>query len=137
VADLGAIVALAVRAENDADQLLQERARLGSSAGQMRWKSTAAASFNSRAQDGADMLARDAQRLDDVAAALRRHVRQVEEHLQMLADLARTAEHLAATALDAVNDAGASAVKVVAAGATTTVHAAEAAEGWVGDHVPW
>jgi hypothetical protein len=137
VADLGAIVALAVRAEHDADELLRERARLGSGGGEMRWKSSAAASFTARAQDGADMLARDAQRLDDLAAALRRHARHVQEHLQLLADLARKAEELAASGIDAVNDAGGAAVNAVAGAATTTVHAAEAAGSWVEDHVPW
>jgi len=123
-------VALAERAESDADELLRERTRLGLSAGAMQWKSTAAASFTTRAQDGADMLARDAQRLTDLAAALRRHARHVQEHLQLLADLAGKAEQLAAAGITAVSDAGGSAVHAVAG-------AADTAENWVEDHVPW
>jgi hypothetical protein len=110
VAEPGAIVRLAVRAENAADELHRERARLGSEAGRLPWRSTAASSFAARARGGADMLQRDAHRLEELAVELRRHASHVEARLQVLADL------------------------------KSTVHAAkqaERAERWTESHAPW
>jgi hypothetical protein len=89
-------VGLAARVDNAADVVVRERARLESAAAGMQWRSTAAASFARRAEDGSDLLRRDVDRLEELAAALRSHARHVEEHLALLADLEHRAEQLAA-----------------------------------------
>lgn len=103
----------------------------------MQWKSTAASSFARRAEDGSDLLRRDVDRLEELAAALRAHARHVEDHLQMLADLERRAEQLAAQGIDAVTGAAGAATDAAAAAAGDAVEVAEKAGHWIGDHTPW
>jgi len=128
---------LAVRAERAADELLGERSRLGSAAGGMRWKSTAASSFAHRAQAGQDTLRADAETLTELAALLRRHARQVEEHLEVLAEVARRAELLAEQGAEAVADAAAATAEVVSDGVSATLRPVEAAGRWLGERAPW
>lgn len=153
---------LAARAERAADEVLGERSRLGSAAGEMRWKSTAASSFEHRAQAGQDTLRAEAETLKELAALLRRHALQVEEHLQVLADVARRAEQLAeqgvhavgdaaaATAdvarraeqlaeqgVDAVGDAAVAAAGVVSDGVSASLAPVESAGRWLGERVRW
>jgi len=128
---------LAVRAEQAADEILRERSRLGSAAGGMRWKSTAASSFEHRAQAGQDTLRAEAETLTELAALLRRHALQVEEHLQVLADVARRAELLAEQGVDAVGDAAVIAAGVVSDGLSATLAPVESAGRWLGDRAPW
>jgi hypothetical protein len=137
LADPGGIVGLAVRVERAADVIVRERARLESAAVGMAWKSTAASSFARRAQDGSGLLRRDVDRLEELAAALRAHARHVEEHLQMLADLERRAEQLAAAGVKAASDVVGSVADAGEAAAGGAVHVAEAAGDWVSSHVPW
>jgi len=127
---------LAVLAEGAADDVTRERSRLGSAAGGMRWKSTAASSFARRARAGQDTLRSDAQSLTELAAVLRRHAGQVEEHLQVLADVARRAELLAEQGVEAVGDAVAAA-GVVSDGVSVTGRAMESAGRWLGERAPW
>jgi ABC-type transporter Mla subunit MlaD len=128
---------LAVRAERAADEVLGERSRLGSAAGAMRWKSTAASSFAHRARAGEDTLRADAETLTELAALLRQHAREVEEHLQVLADVARRAELLAEQGVEAVSDAAVAAAGVVSDGVSGTGRAVESAGRWLGDRAPW
>jgi predicted TIM-barrel enzyme len=128
---------LAVRAERAAGEILAERSRLGSAAGGMRWKSTAASSFAQRAQAGQDTLRADAEVLTELAALLRRHARQVEEHLQVLADVARRAELVAEQAVESVGDAAVAAADAVSDGVSGTGRAVESAGRWLGDRAPW
>jgi hypothetical protein len=128
---------LAVRAEGAADEVMGEWTRLGSAAGGMRWRSTAASSFAQRARAGQDTLRGDAEILTELAAVLRRHARQVEEHLQVLADVARRAELVAEQAVDAVGDAAVAAAGVVSDGVSGTGRAVESAGRWLGDRAPW
>jgi hypothetical protein len=136
-ADPGGIAGLAARAENAADVVVRERARLESAAVGMKWKSTAASSFARRAEGGSDLLRRDVDRLEELAAALRGHARHVEEHLQVLADLARRAEQLAAQGVDLVGGAADAAANAAPEAVKSAVHAAEQVEGWVASHTPW
>ena len=128
---------LAARAERAADEILGERSRLGSAAGEMRWKSTAASSFEHRAQAGQDTLRAEAETLTELAALLRRHAVQVEEHLQVLADLARRAEQLAEQGVHAVGDAAATTAGVVSDGVSATLAPVESAGRWLGERVRW
>lgn len=128
---------LAARAEGAADEVLGERSRLGSAAGAMRWKSTAASSFARRARAGEDTLRADAETLMELAAVLRGHARLVEEHLQVLADVARRAELLAEAGVEAVGDAVAAAGGVVSDGVSGTGRAVESAGRWLGGRTPW
>ena len=128
---------LAERVERAADDVLAERTRLGSAAGGMRWKSTAASSFAHRAQAGQDTLRADAQTLTELAALLRWHGRQVEEHLQVLADMVRRAELLAEQGVEAVGDAGAAVAGAVSGGVSDAGHAVESAGRWLGERAPW
>jgi ABC-type transporter Mla subunit MlaD len=132
-----AMARLVARAERAAEQVLGERSRLGSAAGGMRWKSTAASSFAQRARAGEEMLRADAETLTELAALLRRHASQVEEHLQVLADVARRAALLAEQGIEAVGDASAAAAGVVSDGVSGTGRAAESAGRWLGDQAPW
>jgi hypothetical protein len=137
LADPGGIVGLAVQVDNAADKVVRERARLDSAATGMQWKSTAAASFTRRAEDGSDLLRRDVDRLEELAAALRAHARHVEEHLQVLANLERRAQQLAAQGVNVVTGAAGAASDVASAAAGGAVDVAEDAADWVGDHLPW
>ena len=128
---------LAARAERAADEILGERSRLGSAAGEMRWKSTAASSFEHRAQAGQDTLRAEAETLTELAALLRRHAVQVEEHLQVLADLARRAEQLAEQGVHAVGDAATTTAGVVSDGVSATLAPVESAGRWLGERVRW
>jgi len=128
---------LAERAERAADEILGERSRLGSAAGEMRWKSTAASSFEHRAQAGQDTLRAEAETLTELAALLRRHAVQVEEHLQVLADLARRAEQLAEQGVHAVGDAATTTAGVVSDGVSATLAPVESAGRWLGERVRW
>jgi hypothetical protein len=135
--DPGGIVGLAAQVEKAADKVVRERARLDSAAAGMEWKSTAASSFARRAEDGSDLLRRDVDRLEELAAALRAHARHVEEHLQVLANLERQAQRLAAAGVDAITGAAGVATDAVAAAAGGAVDVAEKAGDWIGDHTPW
>jgi len=128
---------LAARAERAAEEILGERSRLGSAAGEMRWKSTAASSFEHRAQAGQDTLRAEAETLTELAALLRRHAVQVEEHLQVLADLARRAEQLAEQGVHAVGDAATTTAGVVSDGVSATLAPVESAGRWLGERVRW
>ena len=135
--DPGAIMGLAAQVEKAADTVVRERARLDSAAAGMQWKSTAAASFARRAEDGSGLLRRDADRLEELAAALRAHARHVEDHLLILANLQRQAERLAAQSVDVITGAAGAATHVVAGAAGGAVDVAEKAADSVGDHTPW
>jgi hypothetical protein len=128
---------LAARAERAADEVMVERARLGSAASGMRWKSTAASSFAHRARAGEDTLRADAETLSELASLLRRHARLVEEHLLVLADVARRAELLAEQGVEAVGDAASAAAGVVSDGVSDAGRAVESAGRWLGDRAPW
>ena len=128
---------LAARAERAAEEILGERSRLGSAAGEMRWKSTAASSFEHRAQAGQDTLRAEAETLTELAALLRRHAVQVEEHLQVLADLARRAEQLAEQGVQAVGDAAATTACALSDGVSATLAPVESAGRWLGERVRW
>lgn len=128
---------LAARAERAADDVLLERSRLGSAAGGMVWKSTAASSFAHRAQAGADTLRADAESLTELAAVLRWHGRQVEEHLRVLADMARAAEQLAEQGVEAVGDAAGAVAGAVSGGVSDAEHVVESAGRWLGERAPW
>jgi ABC-type transporter Mla subunit MlaD len=130
-------VGLAVQVDNAADQVVRERARLESAATGMHWKSTAASSFARRVEDGSDLLRRDVDRLEELAAALRAHARHVEEHLQVLANLERRAQELAAQGVNVVTGVAGAATDVATAAAGGAVDVAENAADWVGDHLPW
>lgn len=130
-------MALAAQVERAADKVVHERSRLDSAGVGMQWKSTAAASFARRAADGSDLLRRDVDRLEELAAALRAHARRVEDHLLMLAALERQAERLAASSLDVITGAAGVATHAVADAAGGAVDVAEKAADWVGDHTPW
>ena len=131
---LGRLVA---RAERAADEVLGERSRLGSAAGEMRWKSTAASSFEHRAQAGQDTLRAEAETLTELAALLRRHAGQVDEHLQVLADVARRTELLAEQGVEAVVDAAAATAGVVSDGVSGTGRAVGSAGRWLSERAPW
>jgi hypothetical protein len=135
--DPGAIVGLAAQVERAAEQVGRERGRLDSAAVSMAWKSTAASSFSRRAEDGSDLLRRDVDRLEELAAALRAHARHVEDHLMMLANLERQAERLAAQGVDVITGVAGAATHVVADAAGGAVDVAEKAADWIGDHTPW
>lgn len=90
-ADPAGIVRLAAQVDSLADQLIAERARLESSAVGVEWKSTAASAFARRAEDSSHLLRRNADKLEELATALRGHARRVEEELEFLADLERRA----------------------------------------------
>lgn len=128
---------LAARAERAADDVQRERSRLGSAAGEMRWKSTAASSFAHRAQAGQEKLRLDAELLTELAVVLRRHAHQVEEHLQVLADVAHRAELLAEQGVESVGDAATAAAGTVSDAVSGTGHAVESAGRWLGDRAPW
>ena len=128
---------LAALAERAADEVLGERSRLGSAAGGMRWESTAASSFAGRARAGEDMLRSDGERLTELATVLRWHARQVEEHRQVLADLARRAELLAEEGVEAVGDAAAAAAGAVSDGVSGAGRAVGSAGRWLGERAPW
>ena len=128
---------LAARAERAAEEVLAERSRLGAAAGEMRWKSTAASSFEHRAQAGQDTLRAEAETLTELAALLRRHAVQVEEHLQVLADVARRAEQLAEQCVQAVGDAAATTAGALSDGVSATLAPVESAGRWLGERVRW
>jgi hypothetical protein len=135
--DPGAIVGLAAQVEKAADTVVRERARLDSAAVGMQWKSTAASSFARRAEDGSDLLRRDVDLLEELAAALRAHARHVEDHLILLANLEREAQRLAAQGVDVITGAAGAATHAVGEAAGGAVDVAEKAADWVGDHTPW
>jgi hypothetical protein len=136
-ADPAGIVRLASQVDSLADQLLAERARLESAAVGVEWKSTAASTFARRAEDSSHLLRRDADKLEELADALRGHARRVEARLEFLADLERRARELAAQGVDAVEDAASGAAHAVDEVANGAADAAGKAKRWVGDHAPW
>jgi hypothetical protein len=103
----------------------------------MRWKSTAASSFEHRAQAGQDTLRAEAETLTELAALLRRHAGQVAEHLQVLAEVARRAELLAEQGVDAVGDAAVATAGVVSDGVSAALAPVESAGRWLGERAPW
>lgn len=92
--DPEAIERLAARAERTADDVRRERQLIASAAAGARWESSAAGAFARRAGQVDRRLLRDADRLDELAAALGRHAEHVRGHQQLLTDLAHQADRL-------------------------------------------
>jgi cell division protein ZapA (FtsZ GTPase activity inhibitor) len=76
--DPGELGALARRVDGWADELRQRARGLLVAASVTRWQSTAAESFRRQAGDLASAIRASAAHVDEAAAALRRHGRQVE-----------------------------------------------------------
>jgi uncharacterized protein YukE len=76
--DPAEFAALARRIDGWADELRNRARSLLAAASAARWQSTAAEAFRRQANDLASALRTSALHVDDAAAALRRHGRQVE-----------------------------------------------------------
>jgi hypothetical protein len=124
--DPAGIARLAAQVEGLAETVRGERRRLEAAAVGVDWHSSAAATFARRSRDASHLLARDVARLEDLAQALRGHAAHVQRNLEVLAEVKRRAQAVAAAGVDVAEGAADDAARVVGG-----------ASRWVGDHVPW
>ncbi|NHC47611.1 hypothetical protein [Motilibacter aurantiacus] len=96
---------LARRVGRAADEVRREHARLVAAVPGVRWASSAAARFRQRAEEHARALVGAADRLDDAAAALARHARQVRRREEDIAAVVLGGVRAAAGAVQDAADA--------------------------------